>query len=286
MKKLRRRTNSRYLILITLLISTVLSGCKDTGGQDALKTGTIKICIDNTLNRAINSDDSTIASANTNKYEVLIYNNSVVLSTILDLSSSSATLSVETGVYTVLVLAGYSTSSEGVLLGSAIQELVSVEQDIITDVAITLTSISHNFTVPGSAACTEGYSISVTGDTNNQMLQISSGGTVMENRPYIEIGENTANIYLNCTVSGSSWSGTVDLTAPNLTEQTNIELYGSNVKIIDPAYSIDDDLKNIGSINWKWLNLSLIPEPLAAEVNKDIEFVTADSGIGITINWS
>nr|MDA3941680.1 hypothetical protein [Spirochaetia bacterium] len=162
---------------------------------------------------------------------------------------------------------------------------VTVEPDTITDVSIALTSISHSFEVPEAVTCIENYEISVTGNTNNQLLQISYGGTTMDNQPYIEIGENTANIYLDCSVTDSAWTGIISLTAPALPELTNIKFFGSNIKIVDLEYLIDDDLENIGSLNWKWLNYSGIPEAIISEINQNIEFVEAETGINIIIGW-
>ncbi len=283
---MKKNKHSNYLFLGILLIGLFLAGCKNLENQSNKKTGTIRITINAPLDRIITSTDSAKAAGSTNGYEVLIYNDTTVLSTLLDPSNNSATLSVETGVYTVLILAGDCTATEGILLGSGFQELVTVEENIITEVSIMLTSISHSFSVPVSVTCTQNYEISVSGNTNNQLLQISSGGTTMDNKPYIEIGENTSNIYLTCLVPNSSWSGTITLAAPAFAEQTNIKFFGSNVKIVDPVYSIDDDIENIGSLNWLWLNNSSIPEAYTGEVNKNIEFVTADTGINIIIGWN
>lgn len=275
-----------YLLLGILLTGLFLTGCGNIENQSTEKTGVIKITIGDPLSRVITAADSTTASDSTNGYEILIYNDTTVLSTLLDTSNNTATLSVETGIYTVLILAGDCTTTEGILLGSGFQESVTVEPDTITDVPITLTSISHSFTVPESVTCAVNYEISVLGNTNNQLLQISSGGTTMDNQPYIEIGENAANIYLDCLVPDSSWSGTITLAAPAFAEQTNIKFFGSNVKIVDPAYSINDDIENIGSLNWMWLNNTGIPEAYTGEVNKNIEFITADTGINIIIGWN
>lgn len=283
MKNHKIQTYPLFVILITVIL---LAGCRNIENQSNENTGIIRISIDNALSRIITSTDSTTASANTNGFEVLIYNNTEVISTLLDLSNITATLSVNTGVYTVLVLAGYCTSAEGILLGSGFQESVTIEPNTITDVSITLTSISHSFSVPESVICTENFEISVSGNTNNQLLQISSGGTTMDNQPYIEIGDNTTNIYLDCSVPDSAWSGTTTLSAPALPELTNIKLFGSNIKIVDPEYSIDDDLENIGTLNWTWLNNSGIPEAITSEVNKNIEFITANTGINIIIGWN
>ena len=108
----------------------------------------------------------------------------------------------------------------------------------------------------------------------------------MDNQPYIEIGENTTNIYLDCLVTDSAWSGTITSAAPALPELTSIKFFGSNIKIVDPAYSIDNDIENIGSLNWTWLNNSGIPEAITSEVNKNIEFASADTGINIIIGWN
>lgn len=278
--------NQTYLLFGLLLTGLFLAGCENIANQNSETTGKIKITIDAPLGRIITAGDSTMASDSTNGYEVLIYNDTTVLSTLLDPSNNSATLSVETGVYTVLILAGDCTAAEGILLGSGCKESVTVEPGIITDVPLTLNSISHSLTVPESVTCTENYEISVLGNTNNQLLQISSGGTTMDNQPYIEIGENTTNIYLDCLVPDSSWSGTIILAAPALPEQTNVKFFGSNVKIVDPAYSIDDDIENIGSLNWMWLNNSGIPEAYTEEVNKNIEFISAGTGINIIIGWN
>ena len=283
MKKHKLLTN---LILGCLIVGLFLTGCRNSENPGSETMGIIKISINNSLSRVINSDDATIAIENTNGYEVIIYNNTTVLSTVLDLSNNTATLSVETGAYTVLVLAGYCTSTEGILLGSGFQELVEVEPSTITDVSLALTSISHSFSVPESITCSEEYEVSITGNTNNQLLRISSGGTTMDNQPYIEIGENSTNMYLNCLVPDSSWFGSVTLTASTISEETNIKFFGSNVKLIDTAHSIDDDLENIGTLNWMWLNNSGIPENISTEVNKNIDFTTADTGINIIIGWN
>ena len=273
-------------IFLIFSLMTVLTGCKDIISQKSTGTGTVSIRLDSTIEKSISSDDSTLASANSNTYEVIIYNDTTTLSSVVDLTDGSATVAVETGVYTVLILAGYSTSFTGILLGSGFQETVTVIEDETVDVSITLDSISHSYTVPSPVACTSQYTVSVTGNTNNNLLQISSGGTVMENRPYLEIGESATNIYLVCTVTDSEWTGEIILTAPTIVESTNIKLYGSNVKLVDPAFVIDDDLKNIGTINWRWLNESFIPETIIDEVDQNIDFTTASSGVNITVGWS
>ncbi len=272
------------LLLVTMI--TTLTGCRDIDNPDRITTGTIEINIGNASSRDINSDDSTIASINSTTYEVLIYNSSTVLSTILDSSTGTVTLSAEPDTYTALVLAGSCTSSEGILLGSGYQESILIQADTITNVNITLTSISHTYSVPESVICSDGYSISVNGNTNNPLLRVSTGGTNMDNQPYIEIGESATNIYLTCSGSGSSWSGVVDLTAPSLSEMTEIKFYGSNIRIIDPAHSLDINLEDFGSINWQWLNDKNIPAAMNGEVNKNIIFAAAGSGVHINIDWS
>ena len=276
----------RTIIILTFSLMTVLIGCKETVSHQTAGTGTLSVRIDTTPERVISSDDSTLASTNSNTYEVLIYNETTYLSSIVDLVVGSATLAVEAGDYTVLILAGYSTTSTGILLGSGYRESVSVIEDVITEVSITLNSISHEYTVPSSAACAGQYTVSVTGNTGNPLLHLSSGGTVMENRPYLEMGDNATNLYLDCTVTGSLWTGSIIMTAPAIAETTTIKFYGSNVKLVDPAFSIDNDLKNIGSVNWKWLNESFIPETISDEVIGSIDFVTATSGVSVIVGWS
>ncbi|MDA3958519.1 hypothetical protein [Oceanispirochaeta sp.] len=274
----------KMMILSILLV--LFWGCHNMDEPEASPSGSIRISIGNNNNKAIGMEDSTTASSNTDLYEVLIYNETTVISALLDLSNSTTTLSVEVGNYTVLILAGNCSGSEGILLGSGFQESVAVTEDCLTDVSVALTSISHEFTVPESVSCTETYTISVAGNTNNPLLQVSSGGTIMENKPYIEIGDDATNRYLSCSHSGSSWSGTIDLNAPILSDQTNIQLYGSNIKIVDPQFGLDSDLKIFGSINWKWINSSLIPEGIRMESDKNIEFTSANTGLNIEIIWS
>ena len=82
----------------------------------------------------------------------------------------------------------------------------------------------------------------------------------MANKPYIETGDDTTNIYLECTETGSILTGTANLTAPAFEELKEIRFYGSKIKITDPAYSIDRDMADFGSVNWLWMGYTCAPE--------------------------
>ena len=276
------------MLTAVLLLSGISIGCslspKNNPGKS---TGTICISIDVNASRDLDSGDSTAASSLSNIYEILVYNEEQSISAVASPDSADTTVTVEQGEYTVLVLAGYGTESGCNLLGSGFREGVSVLADEITDVNIMLTSVTHQITVPSSATCMESYYVSVSGNTNSPILQISANGSTMENRPYIEIGDNSTNHYLSCTVDAGSWTGSIELTAPNEPETSEIRFYGSNIRLCDPDYDLDSDIADVGTVNWTWLNCATFGNCTSGEeTRREIIFSEPDTGISVTVGWN
>ncbi|MBN2659136.1 MAG: hypothetical protein JXR86_18930 [Spirochaetales bacterium] len=273
-------------ILLCLFALPFLWGCQQPAGEvPASEKGEVLVSLAVPPEKSLSGSDSSTASLYSDKYEVLIYNDSEAVSALLAQGETGTSLSVPAGTYTVLVLAGSSRSSEGVLLGSGFSAGVSVLADSITEVAITLLSVSHSLSVPDEIICSETFDLTIEGNTNNELLQISANGTVMENRPYVEESGDATNLYLDCTVSGALWTGTIELTANLSPAASGFSLFGSNVKLVDPVWGIDVDLKEIGSVNWKWMNDSLVPAELEVETFRNVEYVEASTGLAVTIGW-
>ncbi len=273
------------LILITIV---VISGCGGAPDSPAKATGVINITIGSSAGQAArNLDplDSAIASANSDLFEVLIYNDSTLLSAIPGDAAETISLSVNPGTYTVMVIAGTGAESNALYLGSGYQDAVEVIEDTITDVTITLMPAGHELVIPETVNCSDTYIVSFSGDTNSDLLGISWGGTAMTNRPYIELGTDATNIYLACSESGSSLSGSVELTAPTAEGSLEIRFYGSRIRLTDAAYLIESDLVDFGSINWMWVGETVVPDSLAAEAAGTVDFVSTGSGVGVTVNW-
>jgi len=275
------------LIILSILFA---AGCRHETEMHPEQPGFINIHISNNDSRELALTNSIPASENSDTFEIIIYNETENFSTVLTSDelpeTGPVTLSVSAGTYTILVMAGCGSSTEGILLGSAYESGITVISESITDATLTLNSISHILSIPESVQCSTEYTVSVTGNTNNPLLQVTAGGTSMVNKPYIEIGNESANIDLVCTINGSEWTGSILLPAPALPESSWIEFFGSNIKLIDPSNSRDEELENMGNINWQWLNLSNIPAPLKDEVFRNINFAATDTGVNITIDWS
>ena len=275
--------NKSIRIIIPIIL--IISACGMPQEPNIKNPGTISISVAMPVSRDLSSGDSTPSSGASDVYEALVYNDSYYSATPLDIESGPTYLTLEAGSYTVIVLAGCASGSRAVMLGSGYRQTVSVSEGAVTNVPITLTSISHTFSVPETAVCSSQYTITVSGNTEDPLLNVSSGGTAMDNKPYLEIGADANNLYLTCQVNGGEWSGTIELTAPALADQTNIKLFGSNIKLVDPLFSIDSDLCDLGGINWSWPNNSIIADSLEQETEKTVSFLASGTGIGVTVSW-
>ncbi len=273
------------LILITIV---VISGCGGAPDSPVKATGVINITIGSSAGQAARNLDplnSAIASANSDLFEVLIYNASTLLSAIPGDAAETISLSVNPGTYTVMVIAGTGSESNALYLGSGYRDEVEVIEDTITDVTITLMPAGHELDIPETVNCADTYTVNFSGDTNSDLLGISWGGTAMTNRPYIELGTDATNIYLTCSETGSSLSGSVELSAPTSEGSLEIRFYGSRIRLTDAAYLIESDLIDFGSINWMWVGETVVPDSLAAEAAGTVDFVSTGSGVGVTVNW-
>ncbi|MBI9101776.1 MAG: hypothetical protein JEY99_05135 [Spirochaetales bacterium] len=277
-------------ISVGIFLILMLAACRHEAANPPEQPGFISILISNDNSRDLTLNNSLPASENSDTFEIIIYNGTESFSTVLTTDefpeSGPITLSVSAGTYTILVLAGCGSSTDSILLGSAHEPGIEVISESITNVSLTLNSISHQLTLPESVQCSTDYTIAISGDTNNPLLQITAGGSSMENKPYIEKGEVADNIYLACVINGSDWTGSILLPAPALPDSSWIEFFGSNIKLVDPVHSRDEELGVLGNINWQWLNLNNIPESLKSEVFRSIEFAATDTGVNITIDWS
>ncbi len=288
---MRKNKNKKKILLIIATLSVLLlwqtTSCHNESLNEAPgKKGTILFSL--RIPRTLDAGDSLPAQNNTNRYEIIIYNASSKISTMItptELAGGTLSISMDAGQWTVLVLAGYTSSSSGVLLGSGKAENVTVIENQITEVSVTLSSISHTLTVPESVPCMENFTVSLAGNTNNSLLHPSLEGSTQRQKTYIKYGNSSQSFYMTCSASGSEWSGTLTLAAQALPQSTQIRLYGSRIKLIDPAFSIDEELKDFGSIDWLWPNKSCIPDPLLAEVERDISFIEPATGMGVSINW-
>ena len=273
------------IILITVI---VITGCKGAPDSPPGPSGIINVTIgssDRQTARDLDPFDSSVASANSDLFEILIYNDSTLLSAVPADTSETIRLSVNPGTYTVMVIAGTGSESNALYLGSGYQDAVEVIEDTVTDVIITLMPAGHELDIPETVNCSDTYTVSFTGDTNSDLLGISWGGTAMANRPYIELGTDATNIYLTCSETGSSLSGSVELTAPTSEGSLEVRFYGSRIRLTDAAYLIESDLVDFGSINWMWVGETVVPDSLAAEAAGTVDFVSTGSGVGVTVNW-
>ena len=265
-------------------IAFICSSCSQNSANQS-STGQISVRISNGDSKDLTIEDSSIGAGVSNLYEVCVFNDTCFVSTTIDQSESTVTIPINEGTYSLLVLAGYGTFSRAVLLGSVNQVSVVVEPDKITTVNASIKQISHSFTVPSDVNCMEEYSVSVSGDTNNEMLFTSINGSTMDYRPYIEIGEDATNRYLTCTQDGTGWNGTIECTAPIIEGETVIRFYGSCINLTVPLYDIDMPLKDLSQIFWIWPSALIEQERIDQEVRRNVTFAPNSTGLSVSIDW-
>ncbi|MBN2508659.1 MAG: hypothetical protein JXB03_00225 [Spirochaetales bacterium] len=274
-----------YGMIMTILIITL--SCTGTTPPKSAKGagGTIEIHISRSTSRDISQEDTEIGASVSNIYEICVYNNTSFISATAAPSQTMVTLPVPEGTYSVLALAGYGAQSRCVLLGSGILKPVTVRADEITTVIITLVPVTHQFSVPESISCMETYEVAVSGNTNNSVLLLETGGTTMDYRPYIELGSDGTNHYLTCTGDGSSWNGSIQCTAPAVPEETEIRFYGSLIGLCDIEYSLEAPLDALCQNTWSWLTSSVSQEVLDGETRKYTVFIPTATGLEVTVGW-
>ncbi|NIP50894.1 MAG: hypothetical protein GWN14_00110, partial [candidate division Zixibacteria bacterium] len=101
-------------------------GCYIDPGEPDNDTGTIRIHLSLQQGRDLGSEDSETASGLSDMYEIIVYNESDQISSVLSPESTMSTITASAGRYTVVVAAGFTHSGQVVLLGSGIQENVDV----------------------------------------------------------------------------------------------------------------------------------------------------------------
>lgn len=267
----------KTMLLILAAVCLVLFSCAPVTNPEVNENGTITVKLPVANSKDINM---TTAAANTNFYEIIVYNGSTTVTVDANTTSATKSISIPPGTYKVLVLAGYK-DYYGYLLGSGLTENVVVTEGQNTQTSVTLKDVDINFSAPAQVSCGYNYTVSVSGDTGCSVLHVKS-------KPYITLSGSTTNTYLDFSQSGRQWECNATMTAPGTPASETISLY-SNISclyLVDSDYSISNYLYNYSEYHWYAIpNTSYLPTEATQSFNKPIEFIEGATGMGVEIKW-
>lgn len=269
-------------ILLSVCFVMLLLGCDQSVSNDwgDLSTGVISI----NLPSGTRDITSTIAQDNLDMYEIIAYNDTTITSIEVSTDGGTGEIIVPVGNYKVLILAGLNTTSSSYkyLLGSGVSNEITVVEDQITPVTVSMVVSQSTLTVDTQDTIRAGdtFSVTVSVDLGCSVLSLSGAAD------WVDFDTQSVSASLNGTTSTSS----VSFTAPQVLGDYDVEYNGTYISLVDNDYSRSTLLSTSNGLlnGWYSLGSNFLSEEdttFNTEISKTISILASATGIEVTIEW-
>lgn len=197
-------------------------------------------------------------------------------------------ITLEEGLYRVLVLIGDRSSDTGTLLaaGNSIG-FVEVQAEQQTEVAISVVTVSHEIVISPSPVAGGVYTVDLTGDTGSPVVTLEESGSSAAYSGQFRLEEETGYSEFDITATGQTWSAHLVLDSPMTAGDTVWYFSGPYITYNDPDSGTFFPVEDLAQLRWRWLSCTVISDtsPLSDQVRIPVTFGVGATSLGLTITW-